>query len=91
MDDATSESIKSLNLRLPEKREPELGDNLAPRQLERKRQLLAVGLHDLYVEQCLEAHSRRLLSMGKLAEAFLVSSAEVADVAAAFGRTLNYD
>lgn len=86
----TRSELKDMWLRLPEKREPELGEQLSPRERERKQTLLATGLHTKYVDQGLEAHRRGLISLGKLAEMFLVDPQDVGELAALFGRTLQH-
>lgn len=91
IDDATRDKLRDMRLRLPEKREPELGPDLGQKQMERKRSLLDMGLHATYVNQCLEAHRQGHISLGKAAEMLLTEPAAVPDLAALFGVSLRND
>lgn len=89
IDEATRSRLRSMNLRLPEKREPEL-DGLSGRQLHRKSMLIANGLHSRYVQHAFEAHRKGLISMAKLAEILLVDPTEIGEIASLFGTSLNH-
>ncbi len=90
LDEQTRSSLRKLELRLPQKNEPELRGNLTNRQFERKQALLATGLHADYVSIAFEAHRRNLISLAKLADILLVDIRDVVELADIFGtRFLN--
>ncbi|MEO5336628.1 MAG: XRE family transcriptional regulator [Magnetospirillum sp. WYHS-4] len=89
IDEAARFNLRNMRLRLPEKREPEL-DGLTGRQLDRKKALLATGLHSKYVQQAFEAHRQGLISSAKLAEMLLVDPSEVVELASLFGTSLHH-
>ncbi len=77
--------LRNLQLRLPDKQEPELRGNLTQRQRDRIQALLATGLHGAYVRRCFEAHRQGHFSLAKLADMLLVELGEVDDLATLFG------
>lgn len=89
IDETTRSNLRIMQLRLPEKRDPEL-DGLSGRQLERKAALLTTGLHSKYVQQAFDAHRQGLISMAKLADMLLVDPSEVGELASLFGTSLHH-
>lgn len=90
LDASAIAQLRDMRLRLPEKRDPELAGDFSPRELERKRTLLAKGLHDGYVHQAFEAYHRHLISLAKLADILLIEPSEVEELAALFGVSLRH-
>ncbi len=90
IDDQTRSTLRSMKLRLPIKNEPELSGDLSERQRERKKALLAAGLHTDYVSTAFEAHRQRLISLAKLADILLVDTRDVAELADIFGMSLRH-
>ena len=90
IDEPTRERLRHAGLRLPNKQDPELTGDFTSRQLERKRSLLANGLHSSYINQGFEAHRRGAISLAKLADIFLVEPRDVGDLAELFGVSLNH-
>lgn len=90
LDASAHAQLRDMRLRLPEKRDPELAGDLSPRELERKRAMLARGLHTSYVHQAFEAYHRHLISLAKLADILLIEPSEVEELAALFGVSLSH-
>jgi Zn-dependent peptidase ImmA (M78 family)/transcriptional regulator with XRE-family HTH domain len=67
----------------------ELPSSLSTAQLERKSKLLDLGLSDFYVEICFDAFQAHVISLGRLCEALLCSSSEVAELSSLYGRSIN--
>ncbi len=85
-------SQKIRNLRVPKeaKIDPELGGNLSPAALSKKRKLLERGLSDFYASLCFEAHYQGQVSIGRLAEAMLTDERGLTEMAALYGTSLRY-
>lgn len=77
--------LRDMRLHLPNKRDPELVGDFSPHELERKRILLAKGLHAEFVHQAFEAYHRHLISLAKLADILLVERSDVEELARLFG------
>jgi Zn-dependent peptidase ImmA (M78 family)/transcriptional regulator with XRE-family HTH domain len=90
LDDAGSRKIRSFRVPTEAKMDPELSSNLSATARNRKRGLLERGLSDFYAGLCFEAHNRGLISTGKLAEAMLTDTVELAELAALYGTSLRY-
>ena len=89
-DDATCRRIRSFRVPSEAKMDPELGSDLSTTARNRKRGLLERGLSDFYARLCFEAHNRGLISSGKLAEAMLTDTVDLAEVAPLYGTSLRY-
>jgi Zn-dependent peptidase ImmA (M78 family) len=89
-DQATSSRIRSFRVPSEAKMDPELGANLSTTARDRKRGLLERGLSDFYARLCFEAHNRGVISTGKLAEAMLTDTVELAEMATLYGTSLRY-
>lgn len=90
IDENTAGAIRSVRVPWEEKIDPEAPENLSPIQRERRLALLQRGLSDYYVGLCIEAHYRNLISTGRLVESLRVGYAELAEVAALYGRTIGH-
>lgn len=86
----TAGSLKSVRVPLEMKVDPEIPADLPERSKERKRQLLAMGLSDFYVELCFDTYNSAAISRGRLAECLLMDDAELQEIAALYGRSLSY-
>lgn len=78
------------NVRLPRaaKNDPELPESLTERQRERKERLLQTGLSSTYVDLCLEAGHREVVTRARLAEMLLVSEPDLDELLGLFARSL---
>jgi Zn-dependent peptidase ImmA (M78 family)/transcriptional regulator with XRE-family HTH domain len=78
-------------LRIPKdaKVDPDLPDALNSVQRKKKLHLLELGLSDFYVGLCFDALKEGVISQGRLAEALLTNSAEIAEFASLYGRNLH--
>ncbi|WP_186353488.1 MULTISPECIES: XRE family transcriptional regulator [Pseudomonas] len=85
--EAVFQHIKSCRVPRNLKVDPELPDQLAPRQRERKARLLERGLSDSYVALCLDAASQGVITRGRLAEALLCDYEELRDLLSLYGRS----
>lgn len=82
--------IRDARPQLPDKQEPELMGNYTALQLERKKALMASGLHASYVQQVFDAHRHGHISLAKVADMLLVEPGEVGDIATLFGTSLRH-
>jgi len=89
IDETAYRRISGLRVPRDAKLDPEFPQSLSSTQLERKRHLLELGLSDFYVGLCFDALHEGVISIGRLAEAFLCSQAELMDIATIYGRTLH--
>lgn len=83
-------AIKDSYPRLPSKQEPELMGDYTALQLERKKALMASGLHASYVQQVFDAHRHGHISLAKVADMLLVEPGDVSDIATLFGTSLRH-
>lgn len=86
----TAEGLKSVRVPSEMKVDPEIPADLPERSKERKRQLLAMGLSDFYVELCFEAYANAAISRGRLTECLLIGDTELQEMATLYGRSLAY-
>jgi Zn-dependent peptidase ImmA (M78 family) len=86
VDRQTSARIRSFRVPQASKIDPELPESLTELQRKRKVALLERGLSDHYVGLCLDAHSRDVISVGRLCEALLCSHGELVELAGLYGR-----
>ena len=89
VDDARGQQIQRLRVAREAKIDPELPESLNPGQRQQKAHLLELGLSDFYVGLCFDALKEGVISVGRLAEALLSSSAELAGLASLYGRSLH--
>lgn len=73
--------IKTVKLPRQSKSDPELGSDLSPNSLQRRKELLQRGLSAYYVSLCFDAYVQRRITTGRLAEMLLVQEHELADIA----------
>jgi Zn-dependent peptidase ImmA (M78 family)/transcriptional regulator with XRE-family HTH domain len=71
--------------------DPEAPESLTESQKERRLALLERGLSDHFVNLGFEAHHKGLISTGRLIEALRVDRSDLVEVAALYGRQLQYD
>jgi Zn-dependent peptidase ImmA (M78 family) len=90
LDEQGIAAIREGRPRTPIKREPELMGNYTERQLDRKKALMASGLHASYIQQVFDAHRHGHISLAKVADMLLVDSGEVRDIATLFGTSLRH-
>jgi Zn-dependent peptidase ImmA (M78 family)/DNA-binding XRE family transcriptional regulator len=90
IDESTIQTFKSVRVPSEAKVDPEIQHDLPERSKERKRQLLAMGLSDYYVELCFEAYANATITRGRLVECLLIDDAELYEVATLYGRSLTY-
>lgn len=88
-DQITSRRIRDCRVPQQAKVDPELPESLTPKQRSRKAALLARGLSDHYVKLCLDAHSRNIISLGRLSEALLCGYGELVELASLYGRKIH--
>lgn len=89
IDDGTYQRLTRLRVPREVKVDPELPPDLNEAQRRRKSHLLELGLSDHYVGLCFDGLHAGVISVGRLAEALLCSHSELAEVAAAYGRSLH--
>lgn len=77
------------NVRLPRgaKVDPELPDSLTDRERARKLRSLQLGLSSAYLDLCLEALQRGIITRARLAEVLLVGEPDLDDVVHLYGMT----
>lgn len=90
IDGQTADTLKNIRVPSEAKVDPEIPAGLPERSKERKRQLLAIGLSDFYVELCFEAYASAAISRGRLAECLLMDDVELQEIATLYGRSLTY-
>lgn len=90
-DETTSSRIRRCRVPRESKIDPEIPEKLSEIQRARKRALLERGLSDHYVGLCLDAHSRGVISTGRLSEALLCSGGELIELASLYGRRMHGD
>jgi Zn-dependent peptidase ImmA (M78 family)/transcriptional regulator with XRE-family HTH domain len=90
IDDATRDRLRDMALRLPNKQDPEITEDMAPSQRERMRDLLDRGLNVDYVRQCFDAYAHGEMSQGKVAEMLMVDPRDLSAVAELFRVTLRH-
>lgn len=90
VDEKTAQTLKGARVPAETKVDPEIPADLPERSKERKRQLLAMGLSDFYVELCFDAYNSAGISRGRLAECLLIDDTELQEIAALYGRSLAY-
>lgn len=88
-DPKTSSTIRRFRVAGESKIDPELSENLTDAQRVRKAALLERGLSGYYVGLCLDAHSRGVISLGRLSEALLCGHGELAELASLYGRRIH--
>jgi Zn-dependent peptidase ImmA (M78 family)/transcriptional regulator with XRE-family HTH domain len=88
--EVTCQKIRKWRVPRIEKTDPELNGNLSNTNRSKKRYLLEKGLSDFYAKLCFEAHYRRIISSGRLAEALLSDERELGDMAQLYGTSLHY-
>jgi len=84
------EAIKAVKVSATDKVEPELPVGLAPKSLQRRKELLRRGLSSFYFELCFGAYEEGIISAGRLAEMFLLDQDELSEVLQVYGRSLSY-
>ena len=89
-DEAICRRIRAFRVPREAKMDPELGGDLSTTARDRKRGLLERGLSDFYARLCFEAHNGGLISSGKLAEAMLTDTVDLAEIAPLYGTFLRY-
>jgi len=89
VDPQTSSKIRGFQVPRESKIDPELPESLSDAQRSKRVALLERGLSDHYIRLCLDAHSRGVISLGRLAEALLCGHGELAELASHFGRRLH--
>ncbi|MCI0541617.1 MAG: ImmA/IrrE family metallo-endopeptidase [Verrucomicrobiales bacterium] len=90
VDAQTAQTLKTVRVPSEAKVDPEIPAELPERSKERKRQLLARGLSDFYVELCFEAYAGTSITRGRLAECLLIDDTELQEIATLYGRSLAY-
>jgi Zn-dependent peptidase ImmA (M78 family)/transcriptional regulator with XRE-family HTH domain len=73
--------ITLIKLPRQSKSDPELPDNLSPRSLARRQEMLQRGLSTYYIELCFDAYRQRQITKGRLAEILLVDEHELLEIA----------
>jgi Zn-dependent peptidase ImmA (M78 family) len=86
----TQEAIRNVRVDSTSKVDPELPSSLSPKSRERKQVMLRRGLSDYYVGICLDGYERGTITAARLAEMLLVDERELGEIAALFGRSLEY-
>lgn len=84
IDDRAVNHLRQARVPAHQKIDPELA-NLPERVVARKESLLQRGLSNFYVNLCLEAWSRRIISGGRAAEMLLVDDSELEEIGELFG------
>jgi Zn-dependent peptidase ImmA (M78 family) len=84
VNDRAVNDLRQARVPAHEKIDPELA-NLPARALARKTSLLERGLSTFYVDLCLEAWSRGMISGGRAAEMLLGDDSELAEIGELFG------
>lgn len=90
IDEQVAQALKGARVPPEAKVDPEIPVDLLERSKERKRQLLAMGLSDFYVECCFDAYNSAMISRGRLAECLLIDDTELQEIATLYGRSLAY-
>lgn len=90
IDNAARDRLRDMALRLPDKQDPEITEDMAPNQRKRMRDLLDRGLNVDYVRQCFDAYAHGEVSQGKVAEMLLVDPRDLSAVAELFRVTLRH-
>lgn len=88
IDHKIAKQIRTVRVPIQEKSDPEAPQNLSPAQLNRRKQLLELGLSDYYVGLCFEAHQQGVISAGRLGEALLADHKETREISLLYGRSL---
>lgn len=89
VDENRGAQIQRLRVQKDAKVDPELPATLYPIQRQKKAYLLELGLSDFYVDLCFDAFKQGVISQGRLAEALLISSFGLVELAALYGRSLH--
>lgn len=84
IDDRAVDGLRSARVPAHKKIDPELA-NLPDRVVARKESLLERGLSNFYVDLCLEAWSRGIVSGGRAAEMLLADDSELEEIGELFG------
>jgi Zn-dependent peptidase ImmA (M78 family)/transcriptional regulator with XRE-family HTH domain len=84
------ERIRAVRLPRREKVDSELDAGLPRNSSERLRNVLDRGLTRPYIRLCFEAHSRGIISLGRLSEVLLCSGAEARDLMTSFGEVARH-
>lgn len=84
------ELIKSVRVPREDKIDPELPMSLSEKGRERKRTLLERGLSSKYVNLCIEAYRREIISAARMAEMLLVEEFELALILQLYGEEIRY-
>jgi Zn-dependent peptidase ImmA (M78 family) len=84
IDDRAVDDLRQARVPAHQKIDPELA-NLPENVAARKESLLQRGLTNFYVDLCLEAWSRRIVSTGRAAEMLLVDDFELEEIGELFG------
>jgi len=84
IDKETEQKIKSVRVKKELKNDPELSENLAPKSLSRKSELLKKGLSSYYVNLCFEAFHRQIITKARMVEMLLISHYELYEIAELF-------
>jgi Zn-dependent peptidase ImmA (M78 family) len=85
IDDQAVNDLRQARVPAHQKTDPELA-NLPEQIAARKESLLQRGLTNFYVELCLEALSRGIVSTGRAAEMLLMDNLELKEIAELFGQ-----
>jgi len=88
--ESQASSFLQAGIKVENKSDPEISSSLSPKGQLRKQDLLKRGLSDRYAGLCFDAHSQGLVSSGRLAEMLLMPEAELPEIAALFGRRIQY-
>ena len=83
--------LKSLSLKHISKDDPELSITLSKNNRERKKNFLKKGLSSFYVELCLEAFEKGVISQQRMAEMLLIHPLELHQFYSLYGKEVIYN
>lgn len=90
IDSVTASKLRVIRVPPDDKIDPEAPENLSASQRQRRLTLLERGLSDYFVNLCFEAHYKRLISTGRLAEVLRIHQSDLSEIGALFGRTVDH-
>ena len=85
-----AKTIRSAQVPMAEKIDPEAPATLTEKQRSRRLALLERGLSDYYVALCFEAYQQGMITAGRLGEALLADHAETREISILFGRSIQH-
>lgn len=91
IDYQTQKLLKSVRVPMAEKIDPELSESLSPKQRERKKTLLQMGLTTEYVNDCFNAYRENIISFARAAEMLLASEDELNEIFDLFGEVRRHE